>query len=122
MIKHFDIHTNKGYFRLFNLPIIEKIEQFGGQVIYKIKGLQNEKSLPNPDNSYLTLIGHLEFLNSKLLNSKVFDLNFNDENYLKIIDHSFSKYGKTIFNQDRIDPELELEFYDNRYITKINRA
>lgn len=123
MIKYFDVNTTKGDFRLFNLPLVEKIEQFGGQVFYKIKGVHSEKPLPHPNDSYLTLVGHLKSLDLQFLKNQFLDLKVSDENYLETMDVELNKYGKTIFGTDKRNQELNtLEFYDNLYITKINRV
>ncbi|WP_233879015.1 hypothetical protein, partial [Chryseobacterium sp. 8AT] len=77
--------------------------------------------LPHPNNSYLTLVGHLKSLDLQFLKNQFLDLKFSDENFLEMIDVELNKYGKTIFGSDKRNRELnKLEFYDNLYITKIN--
>jgi len=120
LVEYIDIETEKGRFRVMNLPNIEKIEQFGGQIMIKIIDEINEIPIPNPEEKcYLKLIGNMNEIDYQIVFDQIATFKFTDIDTKNFLDSFLNPHNKTIRKDIAENSSLKYKFYDNPYIAKI---
>lgn len=119
LVDYIDIETEKGKFRVMDLPNIEKAEQFGGQIMIKIKNKINEISIPNPEGCYLKLIGNMNKIDYQTILDKIAKFNFQDIETKNFLDSLLNLHNITIRKEIAENLKLKYKFFRNPYIAKI---
>ena len=119
-MEYIDITTEKGNFRVINLPNVEKLEQFGGQIMVKFFNELKEMPIPNPkENCYLKLIGNMNELNYQIVFDEICTFRFPDIETKNFLDSLLNSKQITIRKEIAENEDIKYKFFENPFIAKI---
>ena len=119
-MEYIDITTEKGNYRVINLPNVEKVEQFGGQIMVKFFNELNEIPIPNPtENCYLKLVGNMNELSYEIVFDEISTFRFPDIETKNFLDSFLNSKQITIRKEIAENENLKYKFFENPFIAKI---
>lgn len=119
---YIDLKTEKGNFRVINLPNIETISQFGDDVYYKFANDIHEKIIPRPaENCYLKLIGNLNQLKHEIVFNNIASFKFPILSTIDFLDSLLNPFDITIKKELQENQQIKFIFFENPYIFKIRK-